>query len=360
MNIEYKFDDLCNRVKFCTRCPRMDDSSRILSRAAGPLHSRIMFIGEAPGRLGADTSGIPFHGDQAGHNFESLLAFAGLDRSQVFVTNSVLCNPKDESGNNSTPTRNEIANCSIYLREQVELINPLIIATLGSVSLEAIKSIEMHTLSISKNVRTAHTWFGRKLIPLYHPGQRALLHRSMANQRSDYQFVADTYKKLAREKSNKVSGVTRHDITELAKLILEKQEKISYFALHKLFYLIECEAQKNLGHRLTSAFFIRQKDGPYCTDLHLSKLTKALPQLSVSGPTTKPILSLSRSPLDLFDVHQLETQIDASLVENVLRNTKNLSDSELKTKVYLSAPMRRILRIEKTQFVNLYNAPIEF
>jgi uracil-DNA glycosylase family 4 len=362
MNIDYKFDELCKKVRFCTRCSRMDDSARVLSRAAGPLESRIMFIGEAPGRLGADASEIPFHGDQAGYNFESLLAFAGLDRSQAFVTNAVLCNPKAETGNNSTPTKTEIANCSSYLMEQIELINPVIVVTLGSVSLDAIKAIEPHLLTIGKDVRTAHTWFGRKLVPLYHPGQRALLHRSMANQRSDYQFVADLFRNLSKDQKRKHAGVTRNDITSIAMRILKLKGAISYFALHKLFFLIECEAQKRFGRRLTNAYFIRQKDGPYCTDLHLTKLRRAIPQLIITGSTSKPMLKLEQKNSELFENYDdVEAIIkDGEVVTYVLEATKGLSDSELKTKVYLSSPMRRILRKEKMQFVNLYNTPIHF
>ena len=69
----WEFDTLCREVQSCERCARMTGSARVLSGAAGHLDSRIMFVGEAPGRLGADNSGIPFHGDTAGHNFEQLL-----------------------------------------------------------------------------------------------------------------------------------------------------------------------------------------------------------------------------------------------------------------------------------------------
>ena len=130
-NLNEDFNVLCDNVKNCIQCPRMSDSARILSRSVGNLKSDIMFIGEAPGRLGADSSGIPFHGDMSGHNFEDLLSFSYIDRSKIYVTNAVLCNPKDEKGNNSTPINQEIKNCSSFLRQQIELINPKIIVTLG-------------------------------------------------------------------------------------------------------------------------------------------------------------------------------------------------------------------------------------
>lgn len=359
METERKFDELCNKVRFCTRCPRMEDSARVLSRAAGPLDAQVMFIGEAPGRLGADSSEIPFHGDKSGHNFEEFLAFAGLDRSKIFVTNSALCNPKCESGNNSTPNKSEINNCSEYLKQQLDLLQPRIVVTLGSVALDALNNIVSHHFRLGEDVRTVHTWYGRKLIPLYHPGARAMIHRSMANQRSDYQFVADQLRRLDKT-TRKVSGVTKRPVAMLAKEIIRKKGLVSYFGLHKLLFLVECEAWNRLGHQLTGAFFIRQKDGPYCTDLHLFKLRKALPGLIVvSDIHDRPVLRL---PLHgLFD--ELPNELPAEIqqiISNVLESSATLSDAELKTRVYLTKPMRSMLRIEKTHLINLYNSPIKF
>ena len=106
-----EFDILCAKVQACVKCERMCNSQRVLNRSGGSLTADIMFIGEAPGRLGADNSCIPFHGDKSGHNFEELLDFAKIDRSKIFVTNAVLCNPRDDQGNNSTPTKQEVQNC---------------------------------------------------------------------------------------------------------------------------------------------------------------------------------------------------------------------------------------------------------
>src|SRR5690349_24292513 len=125
------YDALCLEVHRCRKCQRMNESARVLSRAAGGINAKIMFIGEAPGRLGADSSEIPFHGDKAGHNFEELLEFAGLTRADVFVTNAVLCNPRDTKGKNATPATTEISNCSTYLKRQIDLVNPRLVVTLG-------------------------------------------------------------------------------------------------------------------------------------------------------------------------------------------------------------------------------------
>ncbi|HEY9869884.1 MAG TPA: uracil-DNA glycosylase family protein [Candidatus Obscuribacterales bacterium] len=353
-----KFDELCNKVRFCTRCVRMEDSARVLSRAAGSLNAPLMFIGEAPGRLGADAYEIPFHGDQAGHNFEELLAFAGLDRSRIFITNAVLCNPKTDAGMNATPIKGEIENCSDYLKEQINLVDPRIVVTLGSVALDALGLIEPHRLILSAHVRTVHRWYGRKVIPLYHPGARAMVHRSMANQRSDYQFVADQVRALERVK-RRSSSETKKPVAVLATEILRRRGAVTYFGLHKLVYLVECESWRRLGRPLTGAFFLRQKDGPYCTDLHLAKLRKAVPDLMVSGESNQPTLHLPQR--GIFEGQDKSWPQEVSeVVDRVLAAADGLSDAELKTRVYLTGPMRRILRIEKTSLVNLYNSPIDF
>ena len=278
--VTYKaYDALCSVVQGCQKCARMNGSARVLSRAAGRVDAPIMFIGEAPGRLGADSSEIPFHGDKSGHNFEELLEFTGLTRASAFVTNAALCNPKDENGNNAPPNQSEIENCSGHLRQQIDLVNPKIVVTLGACALRAVSLVESHNLSLSGAVRTANRWYGRILIPLYHPGQRAMIHRSYANQRSDYQFVAEQLKRFGM--ATRIShNRTKIDVAAVANVIIGASPGISYFALHKLFYLIELAQVKEHGEQLTRAFFIRQKDGPYCVDLHHQKLRKALPHIN--------------------------------------------------------------------------------
>lgn len=105
----------------------------------------------------------------------------GISRYDCFITNAVLCNPKDEKGNNATPSRQEVANCSGFLKAQIDLIRPKIVVTLGNQALQALKLIEPHDCELAKDVRKARSWYGRILLPFYHPGQRAMLHRSFLN-----------------------------------------------------------------------------------------------------------------------------------------------------------------------------------
>jgi uracil-DNA glycosylase family 4 len=354
------FAKLITEVRACTRCERMCNSVRVLSFAAGNLHSALMFIGEAPGRLGADQTQVPFHGDTAGNNFEELLEFAGIRRNEVFITNAVLCNPKDDNGNNATPNGDELKNCAAFLRRQIELIAPSIIVTLGAVALRATALIEPHDFSLGEDVRTARGWFNRLLIPLYHPGQRAMLHRSLANQRSDYQFVAEQWRRLGR-RNKRLSATAKESILAACKYLLAIKGEVSYFELHKLAYLAEYLHVKLTGKRLTGGFFIRQKDGPYCTDLQIERLRKASPQIQAikRGGKLYVRLGSTASPQLLPDPEALESEVSET-IRQVISRYNYASESDLKKAVYLTAPMRAILRREKRDHVNLYNAPIDF
>lgn len=353
-----QFVDLCQEVQRCRTCPRMEGSARILGLSSGSLKARVMFIGEAPGRLGADSTGIPFHGDKAGDNFESLLDFVRISREDIFVTNAVLCNPKDDSGNNATPTLEEIANCSRFLRKQIEQIDPKIVVTLGANALKATALIEEHSLSLREHIRASHAWFGRKLVPLYHPGQRAMIHRSLANQRSDYQFVADQLKRVG-VKPRAVRGKTAESVAVAVREILHSQSEVSYFALHKLLYLLEWSYMSEHGERLTGAYFIRQKDGPYCTDLQLTKLKATIPNMQVRKLGHSLFLRLPEK--DLFTSDNSCARDDSKTNEFIRSQIKKYgdkSDAELKSRAYLTPPMKHILRQEKDEALNLYNAPI--
>jgi uracil-DNA glycosylase family 4 len=356
-----EFEQLCSEVQACVNCPRMNNSARILSGSVGSLDAKIMFIGEAPGRRGADSSGIPFHGDRAGNNFEALLEFSGLNRSDIFVTNAVLCNPKDSKGNNAPPNKTEVKNCSAFLRRQIELVNPKIVTTLGGTALNAVNLLENHTLNLKSHVRTSINWFNRILTPLYHHGQRAMIHRSFANQRSDYQFVSEIFRRLDGYK-RKSYGKTSADIANILNIMLTARPSISYFALHKLFYLVEYSYVKEFGHRLTGAYFIRQKDGPYCTDLHISKIKKALPKIRIE--TTKQKLFLFKNSPTLFSGRDfLDEDPNLTTIKDfiykIFEKYGGLTDGKLKNAVYMTQPMRKILRLEKNK-KNLFNSPIEF
>src|SRR5262245_24690427 len=190
MNKQEDFDRLAAEAAACVACERMRERLAVLSHLNGSLTPRVMFIAEAPGRNGADRTRIPFHGDTSGENFEKLLAPIKLTRSEIFITNSVLCSPRKPSGANDRPNRTEIRNCSNFLRRTIELINPPVIATLGAVALDALRLIEPHEYQLRDHAAKVLPWNGRRLVPLYHPSPQVLITvRSLQQQKRDFRIL---------------------------------------------------------------------------------------------------------------------------------------------------------------------------
>lgn len=181
-----RFARLCTDAAACQRCPTMIGRRRVLGVANGPLDARVVFIGEAPGRHGGERTGVPFSGDQSGRNFEALLAVAGLNRAEVFITNAILCNPRDPVGRNRGPSWQELGNCSALLARQLALVAAPVVVTLGAVALQAVGGLTAHGLQLREAVGRATPWRGRLLLPLYHPGPRARVHRDLARQSADF------------------------------------------------------------------------------------------------------------------------------------------------------------------------------
>jgi uracil-DNA glycosylase len=75
-----RFNDLVESVQHCDLCPRLRGCRKVLSSANGNVESKVLFVAEAPGRLGADRTGVPLFGDRTGDNFEALLGNIGWRR----------------------------------------------------------------------------------------------------------------------------------------------------------------------------------------------------------------------------------------------------------------------------------------
>lgn len=191
LNKRDQFAALAAEAGACTLCPAMCERTAVLSELNGPMDARVMFIGEAPGRKGADRTRIPFSGDQSGKNFGRFLSSIGLTRAEIFITSAALCNPRKPSGANRRPSADEIGNCSEFLRRTIALIDPRVIVTLGGVALDALNPIHYHELNLKEHAGKIHRWNGRTLVPLYHPSPQVLItSRKEAAQLKDYRTVA--------------------------------------------------------------------------------------------------------------------------------------------------------------------------
>lgn len=119
---------IADEIKGCTACALHTGRSQTVPGYGDP-HADIMFIGEAPG-FHEDQQGLPFVG-RSGKYLDYLLEQIGYQREQVFIANVVKCRPP----NNRDPQTDEIDTCNPFLRRQIELIDPLVIATLGRFSM---------------------------------------------------------------------------------------------------------------------------------------------------------------------------------------------------------------------------------
>jgi len=143
----------------CQRCP-LSVSRTTLVYGSGDPSSRLMFIGEAPGK-NEDLTGEPFVG-AAGKVLDELLASIGIERSQVYITNLVKCRPPG----NRDPEPLEIETCSPFLSRQIELIDPVVIATLGRFSTHYVLQTDAPiTVLHGRLFRVG----GRRVVPIFHP-----------------------------------------------------------------------------------------------------------------------------------------------------------------------------------------------
>ena len=120
-----------NQVISCTKCDLCKTRSYSVP-GKGNHNSDIIFIGEAPGRS-EDKIGEPFVG-AAGKKLSDALKYAGISRSQVYITNVVKCRPP----NNRVPTQIEKESCRNYLESEIAIIKPKVICIMGNTAYQTI------------------------------------------------------------------------------------------------------------------------------------------------------------------------------------------------------------------------------
>ncbi|HXG24969.1 MAG TPA: uracil-DNA glycosylase, partial [Chthonomonadales bacterium] len=177
MAVATRFAQLAAEAQSCMLCPSMAARTAVLSERNGSLKPRVLFVGEAPGRRGADRTRVPMSGDASGQAFQHLLELTGLSREEVFITNAVLCNPRSETGANRRPSDREVRNCIGFLRRTIELLDPPLVVAMGAVALKALANLEPHRLTLAQDVGRCVVWYGRMLIPVYHPSPQVLISR---------------------------------------------------------------------------------------------------------------------------------------------------------------------------------------
>lgn len=176
-------EELARTASTCTRC-RLSAGRTQVVFADGSPDADLMFIGEGPG-YHEDIQGLPFVG-AAGQLLNTLLGEIGLKREEVRIVNTVMCRPPG----NRDPLPDELESCRPYLTQQIELVDPRVIVTLGNFATRVILD---RPVSISKVRGQRQAWEGRMVIPTFHPA--AVLRgggaasRTMEHVREDFATI---------------------------------------------------------------------------------------------------------------------------------------------------------------------------
>ncbi|HEX4752474.1 MAG TPA: uracil-DNA glycosylase [Solirubrobacterales bacterium] len=154
---------LFKEVSNCTKCPLFETRTKAVF-GAGNADADLMFVGEAPGAE-EDRQGLPFVG-RAGQLLNELLVEIGLSREDVFICNVLKSRPPD----NRDPLPTEIAACEPYLWDQVRLIQPRVVCTLGNFATKLLTGNPTGITRVRGTPQT-HQLGGRMvyLLPLFHP-----------------------------------------------------------------------------------------------------------------------------------------------------------------------------------------------
>ena len=179
---------LLDEISNCQRC-RLCETRTTVVPGEGNADARLMFIGEGPGR-DEDLQGRPFVG-RSGELLTRMIRAIGIDREEVYICNVVKCRPPQ----NRNPMPDEASACLNYLRAQVGLVRPGVVALLGKVACRYVLGQE---ISIT---REHGVWYERKgvwFMPTYHPS--ALL-RNPALKRDSW----DDFQKI-REKLREIEA----------------------------------------------------------------------------------------------------------------------------------------------------------
>jgi DNA polymerase len=181
-----RLEALAIQIRSCVQCPLHASRTKAVPGEGSPS-ARVMLIGEAPGR-DEDQRGQPFVG-AAGRFLDQMLAGSGVDRNDLFITNTVKCRPE----NNRPPRKREVDTCtSLYLFEQIELINPALIMLLGSVATK--KLLGVNSVNEVRGRVIEHN--NRKYLAGYHPAASFYRDDMAENIRQDFALLRQELQKL--------------------------------------------------------------------------------------------------------------------------------------------------------------------
>jgi uracil-DNA glycosylase len=176
-------EELRAAIGDCRRCKLWSGRTHLVFGVGNPK-SRLMFIGEGPGR-DEDLQGEPFVG-RAGQLLTDIITKGmGLRREDVYIANVVKCRPPE----NRNPEPDEVASCEPFLKKQIDLVRPEIIIALGKF---AVQTLLQTKAPITKLRGHWHSYHGIKLMPTFHPAY-------LLRNPGDKKLVWEDIKKVIKE-----------------------------------------------------------------------------------------------------------------------------------------------------------------
>ena len=171
--------ELSHSLKDCQRCRLASGRTQVVFGVGNP-QATIMFVGEAPGFY-EDRQGEPFVG-AAGRLLNELLQSAGLSRNDVYIANVIKCRPPD----NRDPLPDEVDTCKPFLFQQIELIKPKVVCTLGNFAMQTLLGKKVGIMKMrGQSFQVQNFW----VFPMLHPA--AALHQGNLKE-----TIADDFRKL--------------------------------------------------------------------------------------------------------------------------------------------------------------------
>jgi len=154
--------DLPSLERFLAGCPRckLSKTRTNIVFGQGNPHAELMFVGEAPGR-DEDEQGLAFVG-RAGQLLTKIIEAIGRKREDVYIANVIKCRPP----NNRNPEADEIAACRPFLDEQIRLVSPRVLVTLGTFAAQVILETDEPIGRVRGRWQSAH---GVRVMPTFHP-----------------------------------------------------------------------------------------------------------------------------------------------------------------------------------------------
>jgi uracil-DNA glycosylase len=180
---DVRWEELEKRAKVCTLCPLAKTRTNVVF-GSGNKNAKLLIVGEAPGQ-NEDLQGLPFVG-RAGQLLTNMLKAIGLQRDEIYIANILKCRPPQ----NRDPNPLEVATCTPYLLEQIDLIEPKIIMALGRIAAHFL----LHTDETMAKLRGKEFHYHHTpLLVTYHP---AYLLRAPREKRKSWEDMLRLQKYL--------------------------------------------------------------------------------------------------------------------------------------------------------------------